>query len=299
MSLQVEPGPPVRLDAFLARESGGRLSRTAAQRLIREGLVQVNGQPARPSLELRGGESVQYQELPPVTSTLLSEALPVHIVHEDEFLAVIDKQAGMVVHPAPGHPTGTLVNALLGRGSGWSGVGGVERPGIVHRLDRWTSGLLVVARDDRTHRDLARQLSERTMSRTYIAICDGVPTTRAAIIDAPIGRDPRNRQRMAVVDDGRPARTRYDTIEEFSGHALLRLSLETGRTHQVRVHLASIEHPVTGDTVYGRASDLIGRTALHAAHLRFRHPASGEEVEYDAPLPADMVAALHGLREPA
>jgi 23S rRNA pseudouridine1911/1915/1917 synthase len=215
--------------------------------------------------------------------------------YEDDDLLVIDKPAGLVVHPGPGHAGGTLVHGLLARGPQWSSVGGVERPGIVHRLDKDTSGLMIVARNDTTHRDLARQLQDRTMHRRYQAIVVGEVPDAAARIDAPVGRDPRHRQRMAVVASGRQAITDFRRLGLVQGHTLLEVSLLTGRTHQVRVHLAYIRHPVLGDTVYGRPSPLIGRPALHAAEITFRHPRTGKAVKLDSPLPPDFVAAWDAL----
>jgi 23S rRNA pseudouridine1911/1915/1917 synthase len=280
------------VDAVLAELTEGALSRTAVQRLIRAGEVRLDGRTARSADQVSGGEALEYSMPVVAPSPLEAEQVHLRVVYEDGHLAVIDKDAGMVVHPGPGHSSGTLVHALLGRGARWSAVGGAERPGIVHRLDRWTSGLLVVARDDETHRALARQLAARTMSRTYIALVDGAPPSPAAVVDAPIGRDPRNRQRMAVVVAGRPARTQFHVLQHMRRHSLVELTLETGRTHQVRVHLASIGCPVTGDAVYGRRSGLIARPALHAARLAFTHPHTEAGLSFESTLPHDMNAAI-------
>lgn len=209
-------------------------------------------------------------------------------MHEDDDLMVINKPAGMVVHPAPGHQTGTLVHALLGRGGAWSAAGGVARPGVVHRLDKGTSGLIVVARNDASHRALSAQLKERVLSRTYLAIVRGQVKDDAGELEGPIGRDPRDRKRMAVVAGGRFARTRYQVVERKRTHTLLRCDLDTGRTHQIRVHLATLGHPVAGDSDYGGRDAGAGRPMLHAWRLRLRHPRSGHDMSFEAPPPADF-----------
>ena len=217
-----------------------------------------------------------------------AEPIPLHVVYEDEDLAVIDKPAGMVVHPAPGHQVGTLVHALLGRGGAWSAVGGETRPGIVHRLDKGTSGLIVVARNDMSHRALAAQLSDRALSRTYLAIVQGSVKDKAGVLEGPIGRDPRDRKRMAVVSGGRFARTRYQVVERKRTHTLLRCDLDTGRTHQIRVHLATFGHPVAGDAEYGGREPGVERPMLHAWRLRLRHPRTGQDMSFEAPPPRDF-----------
>ena len=218
-----------------------------------------------------------------------AESLPLRLVYQDADFVVVDKPAGMVVHPAPGHHTGTLVNALLGLGGSWSAAGGEERPGIVHRLDKGTSGLIVAARNDRAHRALAAQLSDRTLSRTYLAIVRGVIKTDAGELEGPIGRHPKERKRMAVVKGGRFARTRYEVVERKRAYTLVRCDLDTGRTHQIRVHLAALGHPVAGDPDYGgRRGTEPARPMLHAWRLRLRHPRTGEEMSFEAPPPADF-----------
>lgn len=289
-----EAGP--RLDQYLVSLLGD-LSRSQVQRLISEGHVHVNDQPARPGTRLRRGDQLSWEIPAPQPSALQPERMDLVVIYEDAELAVIDKPAGLVVHPGPGHPSGTLVHGLLGWGSGWSSIGGVERPGIVHRLDRDTSGLLVVARTDAAHRDLARQLSERTMHRSYRAIVVGVVAEPAARIEAAVGRDPKHRQRMAVVAGGRQAVTEFTRLEVAAEHSLLDVRLQTGRTHQVRVHLAYIRHPLLGDPVYGRRSPLIGRPALHAAVIEFRHPQTGKRLQFQSPIPADFNAAWRTLTE--
>ena len=286
--------PAARLDQYLA-ELLPEFSRSQVQRLINEGHVRLNGSPARPAARLHPGDELAWEVPPTRPSSLEPEAMELRVAYEDQDVLVIDKPAGLVVHPAPGHPTGTLVHGLLARGTQWSSIGGIERPGIVHRLDKDTSGLLVIARNDAAHRDLARQLQERSLHRRYRAIVVGEVPDEAARIDAPVGRDPRHRQRMAVVAGGREAVTEFERIGLVQGHTLLNVTLLSGRTHQVRVHLAYIHHPVLGDAVYGRASPLIARPALHAVEIAFRHPRTGKPVRLESPLPADFVAAWDAL----
>ena len=222
-------------------------------------------------------------------TAMVGEAIPIEVVFEDDDFAVIDKPPGMVVHPAPGHQTGTLVHALLGRGGGWSAVGGEQRPGIVHRLDKGTSGLIVVARNDTAHRALSSQLSDRTLSRTYLAIATGVLKSAAGELEGPIGRHPKDRKRMAVVAGGRFARTRYEVVEKGRAHTLLRCDLETGRTHQIRVHLAAMGHPIAGDVEYGGGhAGHPDRPMLHAWRLRLRHPRTRAEMTFEVEPPRDF-----------
>jgi 23S rRNA pseudouridine1911/1915/1917 synthase len=291
------PADAPRLDQYLAGLLAGR-SRSQVQRLIVDGHVRLNDGPARARSRLRAGDRLSW-ELPATVPTRLdAEPMDLRILYEDEDLVVIDKPAGLVVHPGPGHSTGTLVHGLLGRGSGWSTIGGVERPGIVHRLDRDTSGLMVVARNDEAHRELARQLERRIMSRRYRAIVVGEVADEAARIEAPIGRDPKNRQRMAVVAGGREAITEFRRLGLAGGHSLLEVTLGTGRTHQIRVHLAYIHHPVLGDPVYGRRSPMIPRPALHAQSLTLRHPRTGKTMSWQTPPPADFESAWNSLPQP-
>jgi 23S rRNA pseudouridine1911/1915/1917 synthase len=218
------------------------------------------------------------------------------VVYEDDALAIIEKPSGLVVHPAPGHPSGTLADGLKQRGTTWSLLGGAERAGIVHRLDRDTSGLLVVAKTEAAHRSLARQLSDRTLGRTYWALVHGGFREESGTIDAPIGRHPRDRRRMAIIEGGREAVTDFRVVERLNGATVLELSLRTGRTHQIRVHLASIGHPIIGDTVYGRPDPALGRPALHAMRLRLVHPVDATERTFDSPLPPELVGARDRLR---
>ena len=221
-------------------------------------------------------------------TTLEPEDIPLEIVYEDDDLVVVNKPAGMVVHPSPGHGSGTLVHALLGRGGGLSGSGGATRPGIVHRLDMGTSGLIVVARNDAAHRGLAAQLRDRTLSRIYLAIVRGSLKDEAGELEGPIGRHPRERKRMAVVAGGRFARTRYEVVERKRTHTLLRCELDTGRTHQIRVHLAALGHPVAGDDEYGGREPGAERPMLHAWRLRLRQPRTGEDMKFEVPPPEDF-----------
>jgi 23S rRNA pseudouridine1911/1915/1917 synthase len=216
------------------------------------------------------------------------EQIALDIVYEDEDIAVINKPAGMVVHPAPGHYTGTLVHALLGRGGKWSAIGGESRPGVVHRLDKGTSGLIVVARNDVSHRSLSSQLKDRSLSRTYLAIVRGRVKADSGELEGPIGRHPRERKRMAVVEGGRFARTRYEVVERRRTHTLLRCDLDTGRTHQIRVHLAALGHPVAGDAEYGGREATLERPMLHAWRLRLRHPRTGAEMKFEVAPPDDF-----------
>jgi 23S rRNA pseudouridine1911/1915/1917 synthase len=277
-----------RLDRFVA-ENATTLSRSAAARLIKDGRVWLNGRAAQASDHVAKGDVVEFAIPEPHPARATAESLPLRLVYQDADLVVVDKPAGMVVHPAPGHQSGTLVNALLGLGGSWSAAGGEERPGIVHRLDKGTSGLIVAARNDQAHRALAAQLGDRTLSRTYLAIVSGVIKTAAGELEGPIGRHPKERKRMAVVKGGRFARTRYEVVERKRAYTLVRCDLDTGRTHQIRVHLAAFGHPVAGDPDYGRRR--IGepsRPMLHAWRLRLMHPRTGEEMSFEAPPPADF-----------
>jgi 23S rRNA pseudouridine1911/1915/1917 synthase len=263
--------------------------------LAREGLVSVNGRGARPADSVVEGDSIEYEVREPAPVEPRPEAIPLTVVYEDGDFVVVDKPPGMVVHPAAGHRSGTLVHALLGLGGSWSTAGGAARPGIVHRLDRGTSGLILAARTDRAHRALTAQLAARTLSRTYLAIVRG-ELTGSGLLEGPIGRDPRDRLRMAVVEGGRTARTRYEAVERRAGHTLVRCELETGRTHQVRVHLAALGHPVAGDDLYGRpAPGGPDRPTLHAWRLRLRHPVTGEPMSFEAAPPADFQAFWESL----
>jgi 23S rRNA pseudouridine1911/1915/1917 synthase len=284
-----------RLDRFVAGlEDVG--SRAAAERLLAEKRVRVNGSPQAKSHRLAAGDELSVEIPESRRSKLEPERLDLRIAYEDEHLLVVDKPAGMVVHPSAGHASGTLVHGLLGHAV--AGGEEAERPGIVHRLDRDTSGLLVVARSDESHRRLRRLLRQRKLVREYLALVRGRPRSRRGRIEAPIGRDRRDPTRISLdTDTPREAVTNFEVVEMLPRHALMRVSLETGRTHQIRVHLAAIDLPVAGDPVYGAEGDLgLERQFLHAARLAFPHPMTGEAVEVESPLPADLQAALEQAR---
>lgn len=290
-----------RLDVFLAGRDELGMTRSAIQRLIRDDRVLVNGRPTRPSRRLEPGERIEVELPVPEPSEVVAQDLPLDVVYEDADLVVINKPRGWVVHPAPGHEAGTLVNALLARYPEMSGVGGPGRPGIVHRLDRDTTGLLVIARTPLAYRELVRLLKERAVRREYLALVRGRPEVREGTIDAPIGRHPVDRKRMGVDPErGRPARTHFEVVELLGDYTLLRCRLETGRTHQIRVHLAFIRLPVAGDPTYGgrRAEGELGLRgqALHAALLEFPHPRDGRPMRFEAPLPADFRDAIERAR---
>jgi 23S rRNA pseudouridine1911/1915/1917 synthase len=282
--------PGERLDVFLARRLPD-LSRAHAQRLIADGHVRVDGDSPKPSLRLEPGARVEVERPAPAPVTVQPEAIPLAVLYEDGDVIVVDKPAGMAVHPGPGHTSATLVNALLAHCPDLAGIEGSLRPGIVHRLDKDTSGLLVVAKNDHAQLALTAQMAERTAHKEYLALVQGSPPP-SGTIDAPIGRHPGQRKRMAIVAEGRPSRTHFRALGPVGGDTLVLATLETGRTHQIRVHFAGIGHPVVGDTVYGRRSDLLDRQFLHAWRLGFRHPRTGEWLQLEAPLPEDLRAAL-------
>jgi 23S rRNA pseudouridine1911/1915/1917 synthase len=304
-----------RIDRFLS-ERIPELSRSRIQKAVRAGDVLIDGSPApKAAVKVHEGERVELSFSPPRPPEVTPEAIPLDIVYEDEHLLVVNKPAGMVVHPAPGNERHTMVNALLAHCGGLSGIGGVLRPGIVHRLDSGTSGLLAVAKHDEAHIALSRQLMERTVRRVYYAIVWGTMPEREAVLSYPIGRSPRDRKRMAVVPQGgREAVTAYYVLDTFKRFQYIRLKLGTGRTHQIRVHLSYTGHPILGDPVYGgrktgggglsrveaetvkRVLELLEHQALHAGELSFIHPATGERVSFTAPAPADFRSALELLR---
>lgn len=280
--------PGARLDRLLADQRPD-LSRAFVRTLIETGNATVDGKPAKPGLRLAGGERITL--LVPVAPplTLEGEDIPIPILYEDEDLLVVDKPAGLVVHPAAGHERGTLVHALLGRGGELAGIGASPRPGIVHRLDKDTSGVLVVAKTAQGERQLARQIREREVVKKYLALVEGHPSPPQGRIEAPIARDPRHRQRMAVVAGGREAITDYRTVRSIGPFSLLEVNLITGRTHQIRVHLAAIGHPVVGDPLYGRPrKGGPSRQFLHATRIGFRRPRDGAWTEVESPLPKDL-----------
>jgi 23S rRNA pseudouridine1911/1915/1917 synthase len=284
-----------RIDVAIARLAD--MSRAQARRLIDEGLLRIDGAVrVKAGDKLAGGERLSLTVPAPVPAEPQPESMPLTIVYEDEHLIVIDKPAGMPVHPGPGHSGHTLVNALLAHCPDLPGIGGVQRPGIVHRLDKDTSGLIVAAKDERTHQGLTRQLAERQMHKTYLALVEGRLVPPEALIDAPLARDPNNRKRMMIrASNGREAQTRYLVREYLDGYTYVEASPITGRTHQIRVHLASLGHPIVGDIVYGKASKLVGRQFLHAWRLTLQHPISGIEMSFEAPLAPDLQKALKEL----
>lgn len=288
------------------------MSRAAIQRLVRGGHVTLAGRTARSAQRLRGGERIAVAIPPPEPSTLDPEERTLEVLHEDADLLVINKPAGLTVHPGAGRTRGTLVNALLHHCRDLSGIGGVQRPGIVHRLDRETSGALVVAKNDRTHRDLAAQFKSRQVVKTYRALVWGSPRAARGLVDAAIGRHPTARVRMSIRAEGRPSRTAWEVIGRFGPLALLDVHPETGRTHQIRVHLSSLGHPIVGDRLYGgrRSPDtlkeeirqvvaLYDGLALHALRLEFTHPRTAHRLMVEAPLPADLAALLARLNSEA
>jgi 23S rRNA pseudouridine1911/1915/1917 synthase len=296
-----------RLDQFLAARLPA-LSRSQIQRLIREGHVQVEAAKSwRASTPVHAGLVARVSIPAPAPATPQPEALPLTVLYDDDDLVVIDKPAGLVVHPSAGHATGTVVNALLHHVGGLSGVGGSQRPGIVHRLDRGTSGVMVVAKHDRAHRELARQFHDREVGKEYVALVWGTPT-RGQRVATPIGRDPRHRLKMSSRSTrARPAVTDLLEVEPFRGVSLVRIAIGTGRTHQIRVHLSESGHPIVGDELYGQAKRTLpahlralaglARPFLHAARLTFAHPGDGRRLAFEAPLPPDLAGLLKTLRE--
>ncbi len=295
--LQAERGG-VRVDKYVA-EAVPDLSRAAAQHLIDEGRIRVNGAVVKASYRLEPGDTIAVEIPPPVEVSLAPEAIPLDIVYEDPDILVVNKPAGMVVHPGFGHAGGTLVNAVLAHCPDLAGVGGELRPGIVHRLDKDTSGLIVVAKGDAALRDLQAQFQGREVQKAYLALVEGHVSPATGLIDAPIGRDPRARKKMAVVPrGGREAQTEYRALEFYDAHTLVEAHPLTGRTHQIRIHMAFIGHPIVGDPVYGfrKQRAQAPRLFLHAARLGFRLPSTGEWREFQAPLPDDLAAVLARLR---
>ena len=288
-----------RLDAFLASSLDG-LTRSQATRLIESGEVAVNGRAVSKSYKLAGGEDIAVTLPEPEPVEAVPQDIPLDVVYEDADVIVVNKPSGMVVHPAPGHPDGTLVNALLYHCAGTlSGVGGALRPGIVHRIDRDTSGLIIAAKNDAAHQYLSAQLADHTLARTYECIVVGSLREDRGTVDAPIARHPADRKRMAVVAGGREAVTHWEVIARYPGYTHVRCRLETGRTHQIRVHMAYIGHPILGDTVYGAKKEVPGLTGqcLHAVGLRFLHPRTHEVVELFCPLPEEFTRMLQKIRK--
>lgn len=301
--------PSERLDLFVA-SSIADLSRATVHRLIDSGDIRVNGATVKPSLKVKGGDHISVHVPAPEASEALPEEIPLEILHEDRDVIVVNKPAGMVVHPGAGNPHGTLVNALLGHCTDLSGIGGQLRPGIVHRIDKDTSGVLIAAKNDHAHLSLADQFKAHTIKRIYLALVFGSPRTDTGHIESTIGRHPVDRKKMSSkARHGRHAVTHWKVLSRYDGVTLLRLRLETGRTHQIRVHLSEAGHPLVGDIVYGTEGRLgairntqvrallkkLGRHALHAKTLGFIHPTTGQYLEFDTELPDDMSQILRSL----
>ncbi len=286
-----------RIDALLACQEAIR-SRSAAAKLLEAGLVTLHGAPVRKNHRAAAGDIFEVVLPEAAPAKAAAQDIPLDVVYEDGDVIVVNKPRGLVVHPAPGHPDGTLVNALLAHcGNSLSGVGGELRPGIVHRIDKDTSGLIIAAKNDAAHEALSAQLKDRTLSRVYDAVCHGTFHDDAGTVDAPIGRDPRNRQRMAVTEkNSRPAVTHWQVLARYARHTYIRCRLETGRTHQIRVHMAHTGHPLLGDTVYGGRRDKgLESQCLHARGLKFIHPATGQPIELWTDLPGWFQEVLSKL----
>ncbi len=295
-TFELEEG--IRLDVGVTDVLGK--SRSFVQGLIAQECVKVNGFPKKANYKVRQGDKIEV-EIPTLCESATDpENIPLDILYEDEDVLIVNKRQGMVVHPAPGAWTGTMVNALLYHCQNLSGINGVLRPGIVHRIDKDTSGILVVAKNDLAHHGLAAQLKAHTMARKYRVLVQGIVLETSGTVDAPIGRDPSNRKRMAVVmQHSKPAVTHYTVLERFRETTYLEVRLETGRTHQIRVHMVYVKHPVLGDPLYGPKQNRYGLHGqmLHAAHLGFEHPRSGQWLEFDAPEPIEFATLLEKLRE--
>lgn len=301
VSLVYNEDTPQRLDKYLV-DCLPEFSRTRLQGLIKDGFVLVDGHEAHKSGQtLEKAAQVQVRIPPPKPTSLIPEEIPLEIIYEDDDLLVVNKPAGMVVHPAAGHNSGTLVHAALAHSPDMEGIGGEMRPGIVHRLDKDTSGLILLAKNERMHRHLGAQFRDRKVHKTYLALVDGHPPTPSGRIEAPIGRNPKDRKQMAVVaaGEGRPAVSEYHTLETFHQHTYLEVHPITGRTHQIRLHLRFVGCPVSGDRMYGRQKPSIplARHFLHAASLRVRLPGEENERTFTAPLPAELEEVLASLRE--
>lgn len=287
-----------RIDKYITLQNED-WSRSQVQAWIKEGRVTVNGEPVKNNYKLQEDDEITLRVPPPKEMAIKPESMPLDIVYEDGDVVVVNKPRGLVVHPAPGHYSGTLVNGLLAHCKDLSGINGVLRPGIVHRIDKDTSGLLMVAKNDKAHMGLAEQLKEHTVNRKYVAIVHGVIPHEMGTIDAPIGRDPKNRQQMAVVfENSKPAVTHFIVLERYKEHTLVELKLETGRTHQIRVHMKYIGYPLAGDPKYGPKNTLeLDGQALHAGTLGFIHPRTGEHLEFEAPMPKDLADIIHFLKQ--
>lgn len=287
-----------RLDLYLTKHLSRTISRSRIQKLIEEGFIKVDGKLTKPHHNLKAGEEISVVVPPPAKSEVKAEQIPLDITYEDDQLLVVNKPPGMVVHPAAGNYSGTLVNALLSHCKRLSGVGGVLKPGIVHRLDKDTSGLLVVAKTDQAHQGLTKQFKEQKVLKKYVAVVEGSMAFDEHIIDEPVGRPSGYRRKITVVQaGGRDAVTHYKVLQRFSGFSLVELMPKTGRTHQIRAHMAYIGHPVVGDREHGRRSNLIGRQALHAKTLGFHHPLSGQYLEFTTELPEDIKEVIEKIKK--
>ncbi|MEC1289954.1 RluA family pseudouridine synthase [Bacillus mojavensis] len=286
-----------RIDKFLASTENG-WSRTQVQQWVKDGQVVVNGSPVKANYKIQPGDQVTVTVPEPEALDVLAEPMDLDIYYEDKDVLVVNKPRGMVVHPAPGHLTGTLVNGLMAHCTDLSGINGVMRPGIVHRIDKDTSGLLMVAKNDMAHESLVNQLVNKTVTRKYTAVVHGIISHDDGTIDAPIGRDKKDRQSMTVTRDGKNAVTHFHVLDRFQEFTLVECQLETGRTHQIRVHMKYIGFPLAGDPKYGprKTIDFNGQ-ALHAGILGFQHPRTDEYIEFEAPLPEDMSALIENLRK--
>ncbi|MDD5126902.1 MAG: RluA family pseudouridine synthase [Dehalococcoidales bacterium] len=288
----------IRLDRFIS-DKYPELSRTQVQKLIADGYVTVNSRRAKASYKVNTGDGIEIMVTPPPPSPIAPEAMLLKIVYEDADLLVVDKPAGLTVHPAPGHPGHTLVNAILAHYPALAEIGNSPRPGIVHRLDKDTSGLMVVAKNRAAQLNLANQFKSHMVTKIYQSLVRGRLTPGCGIIEAEMGRDPHDRKKMAVVSRGRESSTEYRILRYIGNHSLLELKLRTGRTHQIRVHLAAIGFPVVGDTMYGMKSPYLARQFLHACKLGFSMPSTGEYIEFISELPADLTSALKAVEREA
>ncbi|MBE6020512.1 MAG: RluA family pseudouridine synthase [Clostridiales bacterium] len=299
--INVEPEDAgMRMDAYLASVTDNSLSRTYIQKLMEQGQISVNGVPEKlKKYKIKNGDVLEILIPEPENLDVEAEDIPLDIVYEDEDLAVINKPKGMVVHPAPGNEKGTMVNALLYHCKDLSSIGGVIRPGIVHRIDKDTSGLIMIAKNDNAHISLAEQLKVHSITRVYNAVVFDNIKEDEGTVDAPLGRNPNNRFKMAVVSDGKRAVTHYKVLERFGAYTFIEARLETGRTHQIRVHMAYKKHPLVGDAVYGPAKKVMGAESqmLHAKVLGFKHPRTGEYMEFSSELPEEFLRVLEKLRE--
>ncbi|EOC2141215.1 RluA family pseudouridine synthase [Listeria monocytogenes] len=285
-----------RVDKVIAEMMGK--SRSAIQLMLKNGDITVNGELAKPNYKVQVGDEIHYEVREPEELEVLAEDIPLDIYFEDKDMLVVNKPEGMVVHPSAGHASGTLVNALLFHCDDLSGINGKIRPGIVHRIDKDTSGLLMVAKNDHAHESLAKQLKDKTSDREYSALVHGDIVHQKGTIEAPIGRAKEDRQKMAVVRDGKEARTHFEVLERLPGYTLINCKLDTGRTHQIRVHLKYIGHPLAGDPKYGPKNTIKGNGQfLHAAKLGFDHPTTNERMTFEAPLPSSFEKALKSLRQ--